>query len=99
MITEIINQYGDIVQKISHLIDLSGFRNDYLAQKIGMQPSNFSVKKKKNNWAYEELSLLVPILEKSDEVQEYIDTEIMVKGLSQGKNISSEEFEKRMGWK
>ncbi len=99
MLAKIITQYGDIVQKISLLIDISGYRNDYLAKKIGIQPSNFSVKKKRNNWDYEELSLLVPILEKSDEVQEYIDTELMAKGLSQGKDITSDEFEKRMGWK
>ncbi len=47
---EVIQEYKQLKMNISKLIDKSGYRNSYLAERIGMQPQNFSVKKMRGNW-------------------------------------------------
>ena len=47
---EVIQEDKQLKMNISKLIDKSGYRNSYLAERIGMQPQNFSVKKMRGNW-------------------------------------------------
>ena len=85
-----------LVNNLGQLIEISGFRNDYLSNKIGLKPANFSVKKKKGNWTTTEVLKLLSII-KSKEVEDYIDI-MKMKEIKNGKFISPDEFEKRMKW-
>ena len=49
MLEKIVLNYQMLVNNLGQLIEISGFRNDYLSQKIGLKPANFSVKKQKAN--------------------------------------------------
>ncbi len=96
MIERIVLNYQMLVNNMGQLIDISGFRNDYLSQKIGLKPANFSVKKQKGNWTTTEVLKLLSII-KNKEVEDYIDI-LKMKEIKKGKFVSSDEFEKRMKW-
>ena len=98
MLTKIVENYQLIVNNLGKLIDISGYRNDFLSQKIGLKPANFSLKKQKGNWSSEEVMKLITIIE-NKEIQEYIEDLRMKESMAKGKFISSYEFEKQMGWK
>jgi hypothetical protein len=99
----VINNYKKIKQSIPELIKLSGYRNDYIAKRLGMHATNFSVKKQRANWNEDELDLLIKTLTTTTgEVELYLKeaTEIsMADEHLSGKMLSSDEFEKRMKWK
>lgn len=98
MLTSIVKNYQLIVNNMGQLIEISGYRNDYLSQKIGLKPANFSLKKQKGNWSAEEVLKLLNIIE-NEEVQNFIDVLRIREATSKGKSITSEQFEKEMGWK
>ena len=96
MLEKIVLNYQMLVNNLGQLIEISGFRNDYLSHKIGLKPANFSVKKQKGNWTTTEVLKLLSII-KNKEVEDYIDV-LKMKEIKKGKFISSDEFEKRMKW-
>ena len=93
MFSNIANQYSNLVSQIGKLIEISGFRNDYLAKKIGMKSAIFSVKKQRGNWEIEEVKKLVTLLERSEDVEDYL----FIHALEETKNdetVSIEEIKK-----
>lgn len=46
------------------LIEISGYRNDYIAKQLGKKPSNFSAKKQRGNWNEDELTVILNTLRK-----------------------------------
>jgi hypothetical protein len=96
MLSKIVLNYQMLINNMGQLIEISGFRNDYLSQKIGLKPANFSVKKQKGNWTTSEVLKLLSIIE-NKEVEDYIDA-LKIKESKKGKFIASDEFEKRMKW-
>ncbi|MDN3657975.1 hypothetical protein QWZ08_20150 [Ferruginibacter paludis] len=96
MLERIVLNYQMLVSNMGQLIEISGFRNDYLSQKIGLKPANFSVKKQKGNWTTTEVLKLLSIIQ-NKEVEDYIDV-LKMKEIKKGNFISSDEFEKRMKW-
>lgn len=97
MLEQIVLNYQMLVNNLGQLIEISGFRNDYLSNKIGLKPANFSVKRQKGNWTTTEVLKLLSII-KNKEVEDYIDV-LKMKEIKKGKFISSDEFEKGMKWK
>jgi hypothetical protein len=93
---KIVLNYQMLVVNMGKLIEISGFKNDYLSKKIGLKPANFSQKKLKGNWTTGEVLKLLSIIENS-EVEDYIDT-LKIKENKKGTLISSSDFEKRMKW-
>lgn len=51
----ILEDYKTLKGMLSDLIVKSGYRNDFIAKKIGMSPSYFSTKKVRGNWSDEEV--------------------------------------------
>lgn len=96
-----VTNYIALVKSIPTIIEISGYRNDYIAKKLGMKPQNFSAKKQRNNWSPEEVDKLLYILNNED-VQDYLDMKVYeayeASKTGEEKEISSEEFEKIMGW-
>lgn len=69
--SDIINRYVDLVNSIPHLIELSGYRNDYLSKKLGMKTATFSAKKQRGNWQPEEIDRLIQLIT-NDEVEDHL---------------------------
>ncbi|MFN0082544.1 MAG: hypothetical protein ACKVOM_08505 [Ferruginibacter sp.] len=99
----IIENYKKIKSSVPQLIEMSGYRNDYIAKRLGMKPANFSVKKQRGNWNENEIDLLIKTLTTTTgevelflkEVTEIAFTEENLKG----EMLTSDEFEKLMKWK
>ena len=62
----IIDYYKKIVENVSNIIDISGYRNDFIAKKMGIKPQNFSLKKQRANWTPDEVSTLLKVVENDD---------------------------------
>ncbi len=92
----VLNQYRAIKNNIADFIKASGYRNDYVAKKLGISAQSFAVKKQRNNWNDEEVEKIMEIIDNED-VQNYYAA-LMIKTSKSGKAISSDEFEKAMQW-
>ena len=97
MAREIVSNYRVLVQSMGELIQVSGYRNDYLAKKIGMKTANFSQKKQKGNWSVEEVDKLMQLIENED-TDNYLMLQLM-RAAKNDETVSYAEFQKEMGWK
>lgn len=93
---EIVENYLFLKKQISLLIKKSGYRNDFIARKIGMAPNYFAVKKQRGNWSDEEVKKIVQVID-NEEVAGYFDS-VLIENSFPGHVISSSEFEKTMKW-
>jgi len=97
MIQETIINYKMLLNNIGHLITISGYRNDFIAKKLGIKPTTFSIKKKRSSWTPEELEKLLSVIE-NDETENYY-LGLIMKGLESDETLSISEFKKQVGWK
>ncbi len=94
---QILNNYQTLKQLLSLLIDKSGYKNVYIAGKIGMAPSHFSLKKQKSNWNEDEIEKILNIIE-NEELEDYMLGQIM-HTMGQEETINLAELKQQMGWK
>jgi len=97
MIAEIVSNYENLVGNIGKLIEVSGYRNDFIAKKLGITNVNFSVKKNRKTFSIEEVKKIVSIID-NEEVEDYL----MISEMDARKDdetISHDDLYKRMGWK
>jgi hypothetical protein len=66
-----INNYKNLVEEMPNIIDLSGYKNEYIARKIEMKPQYFSVKKQKNTFNLAEVEKILSVIFNND-VEDYI---------------------------
>jgi len=98
MLSEIANNYKTLLQFLPDLIDVSGYRNDYLSKKMGLSSSTFSAKKQRSNWSADDVVKLMSIIENED-VEEYLMLQLM-RAAKDDETISANEFRKEMKkWK
>ena len=97
MTAEIISDYKNIAANIGQLISISGYKNDYIAKKIGLQPQTFSVKKGRKSFTVDEIEKIMKVID-NEEVEEYIMLEVL-RSRKNAENLSGEEFKNLMGWK
>ena len=95
--TNIITQYKILLNAVPELIDISGYKNEYVAQKLQMRPAYFSAKKQKGNWTIEEVEKILRTISNKD-VDDYLD-KTFIKECFTGDTMSAATFEKKMGWK
>jgi hypothetical protein len=96
MIREIVKNYEHLKKSIPFLIESSGFRNDFIANKMQMDASYFAVKKKRSSWSDTEMDKLTKILDNEDVAAAY--EVLLIKESKTGSAVSSEAFEKQMKW-
>ena len=96
---EIVQNYRELKSRMAALIDRSGYKNAFIAEKIGMTPSLFSVKKQRGNWTEDEIERIVALIE-DEELEDFLLGKIMeeIEKSDDTEYISSEEFKKEMGW-
>lgn len=63
---KIIEQYETLKSLLAQLIDVSGYRHEYIARKIEMSQSLFSHKKKNVTWTDKEVSAIIKVIENVD---------------------------------
>ena len=97
MLQKTVSDYKRLVAAIPDIIEVSGYRNDYIAKKLGLKPQNFSVKKQRSSWTPDELEKLLTIIINED-VENYLLLEQM-RALKNEETVTLAEFKKEMGWK
>lgn len=96
----IIREYRALKDNLGKIVDISGYRNDYIASKIGMKSTQFAMKKKRNNWSDEEVENILNLLTSANEdVEDAILLETM-NARKEDEVISLEAFKKETAkWK
>ncbi len=98
MVLEIAKNYSALLRMLPLLIDVSGYRNDYLSKKMGLTPATFSAKKQRGNWSTDDVVKLMSIIENED-VEDCLMLELM-RSAKNDETISSDEFRKEINkWK
>ena len=97
MIAEIVSNYENLVGNIGKLIEVSDYRNDFIAKKLGITNVNFSAKKNRKTFSIEEVKKIVSIID-NEEVEDYLMISEM-DAKKDDENISHDDLYKRMGWK
>jgi hypothetical protein len=73
---EILDDYLKLKGNISNLINKSGYKTTYLAEKMGMPQPSFSVKKQRGNWNDNEIRKILEIIE-NEELEDFYLGKIM----------------------
>lgn len=97
MIVDIVAKYEKLVNEIGHIIEVSGYRNDYIARKIGMTPANFSAKKSRMSFTLAEMKSIVEVIDNED-VADYLMAREM-DARKDDETISHDELYREMRWK
>ena len=97
MIAEIVSNYENLVGNIGKLLEVSGYRNDFIAKKLGITNVNFSAKKNRKTFSIEEVKKIVSIID-NEEVEDYLMLSKM-DARKDDETISHDDLYKRMGWK
>jgi hypothetical protein len=66
-----INNYKNIVVEMPKIIELSGYKNEYIARKMEMKPQFFSVKKQRNTFDLVQVEKILSIIFNQD-VEDYL---------------------------
>lgn len=93
----IVTDYETLYNSIGTLIDSSGFKNSFLARKIGVSQSNFSMKKKRNSWTLHEIKQILQLID-SEEMSDLVLAKIM-ESRQDEETISFTDLKNQMGWK
>ncbi len=95
----VFQEFNAIKENISRILTVSGYKNDYIAKKIGITPQNFAVKKKRGNWSAEELEKIIGVLTKPNEdVENALMLELM-RSRKNDETVSLSELKEEFGWK
>jgi predicted transcriptional regulator len=97
MTAEIISNYKNLASNISQLIEVSGYRNDFIAKKIGILPQTFSVKKGRKSFTVDEIEKIINVID-NEEVEDYMLLEIM-RSRKNEENLTKDEFNALLGRK
>ena len=98
METHIVATYKRLLGNVAAIIEVSGYRNDYIAKKLGLKAQNFSAKKQRGNWTPDELEKLLTVVNNED-VANYLMLENM-RIMKEDETVSYDEYKKLIaGWK
>ena len=93
----IVTNYKMLLSSISELIDVSGYKNEYLAKKLEMRPANFSAKKQRASWTPDEVEKILTYAMNED-VEDYLLLKEMESREGE-ETMTYAELKKEMGWK
>ncbi|MEY4539973.1 MAG: hypothetical protein RLZZ306_1730 [Bacteroidota bacterium] len=91
---DIVSNYKHLVMNINTLIDVSGYRNDYIAKKLGIPASSFSVKKNRGSFSVDDIEKIMQVIDNED-VEDYLMLQEM-RALKDEETISYEDFLKEI---
>lgn len=77
------------------IIQVSGYKNEYIAGKLGMTRQNFATKKKRNSWTPEEMEKILNVIHNED-VEDAIMVHIMESRANEP-NIPISELKQEFG--
>lgn len=97
MMQEAVLNYKLLLTHLNELINISGYRNDFIAKKLGLKPTTFSMKKQKATWSNDEVEKLLGIIE-NEETEDYYLGLIMGQ-IDTKDTLTLDAFKKEVEWK
>jgi predicted glycosyl hydrolase (DUF1957 family) len=97
MIQEAVLNYKILLSNINELINISGYRNDFIAKKLGLKPTTFSMKKQRASWSNDEVEKLLAIIENEETEDYYLG--LIMSSIDAGDALTLKEFKSEVGWK
>jgi hypothetical protein len=97
MLQETVLNYKILLAHIGELINISGYRNDFIAKKLGLKPTTFSMKKQRGTWSYDEVEKLLAIIENEETEDYYLG--LIMNAMDTEDTMSLTEFKNEVGWK
>ena len=95
---DIVSNYKYLVMNINTLIDVSGYRNDYIAKKLGIPASSFSVKKNRGSFSVDDMEKIMQVIDNED-VEDYLMLQEMTNLTEEEKvTMSFADAKKVLGW-
>ena len=92
MIQQSIENYRLIEAHVGEIIEISGYRNDFIAKKMGIKPTTFSVKKQRCKFTSSEIEKMLGIIY-NDELENYF-LGMYMESLENDEIMSEDEFNK-----
>ena len=92
MIRQTIENYKKIESNVEEIINISGYRNNFIAQKMGMNVSTFNVKKQRCKFTSVEIGKMLDIIY-NDELENYF-LGMYMEILEDDEVMSEDEFNK-----
>ena len=96
IMVEIIQNYKELKKNMGTLINKSGYKNSYIAEKIGVQPTLFSVKKQRGNWTEDEMEKILSLIE-NEELENFFMLELM-RAEKDEPRFPISDLKKDLGW-
>lgn len=97
MMQEAVLNYKLLIDNLGNLINISGYRNDFVAKKLGIKPTTFSVKKQKATWTPDEVKKLLSVIE-NEETEDYF-LGLLMESIESDETLTLSQFKKQVGWK
>lgn len=94
---EIIENYQILRKTLGTLIEKSGYKSAFIAEKIGMSPNHFYVRKKRGSWSEEEIEKILSVIE-NDELEDFFLGQLMNR-MKNEETITLAELKDEMQWK
>lgn len=95
----VFSELQAIKNNIVGLINVSGYKNEYIARKMGLTAQNFAVKKQRGNWTPDELEKIIDLLTKpNEEVEDLLMVELM-RSRKDDETVPFSDVKKEFGWK
>ncbi len=95
---EIVQNYKELKKQMGALITKSGYRNSFIAEKIGIQPTLFSVKKQRGSWTDDEIEKILSIIENED-LEDFYLGKVMEAVEKENEYMTASDLKSAMGWK
>lgn len=96
MQVQAIENYKAILSEIKTIIDISGYKNEYIARKLDIQPQYLSVKKLRNSFSLEDVEKILAIVMNEDVANFFMLKEMELRDKEE--EIGLVDFKKMMKW-
>ena len=96
MQVQAIENYKAILSEINTIIDISGYKNEYIARKLDIQPQYLSVKKLRNSFSLEDVEKILVIVMNEDVANFFMLKEMELRDKEE--EIGLADFKKMMKW-
>ena len=84
MLTEIVNEYRTLCLHVSDLINMTGYKVDYVRQKLGYSRPGWYKKRKAGNFSPDELNVIFKLI-RADELEDKVLGDILEKSKLSGR--------------
>ena len=96
MQVQAIENYKAILSEINTIINISGYKNEYIARKLDIQPQYLSVKKLRNSFSLEDVEKILVIVMNEDVANFFMLKEMELRDKEE--EIGLVDFKKMMKW-